>query len=179
MPICPPARLPQRRRLSRDAQSRRPGHRSGRHSKQRRRPNSIVVLHREPHGWEFLVSFSLRNALRCDNKMLVLRSFRRLHLNDKHYFVEPPKREKISSEEITKLGDVRSLVAQVRRTFSAWHVMMSEPQHAANQQMKTLIAVDARTKRFFLSFVVVVVFAHHGREAKQINKRNCVSIWLE
>lgn len=37
----------------------------------------------------------------------------RLHLNDKHYFVEPPKREKISSEEITKLGDVRSLVAQV------------------------------------------------------------------
>lgn len=40
-------------------------------------------------------------------------SLRRLHLNDKHYFVEPPKREKISSEEINKLGDVRSIVAQV------------------------------------------------------------------
>lgn len=37
----------------------------------------------------------------------------RLHLNDKHYFVEPPIREKISAEETTKLGDVRSLVAQV------------------------------------------------------------------
>lgn len=41
-------------------------------------------------------------------------SLRRLHLNDKHYFVEPPKREKISPEEINKLGDVRSIVAQVK-----------------------------------------------------------------
>jgi hypothetical protein len=43
--------------------------------------------------------------------------FYRLHLNDKHYFVEPPMREKVSSEEITKLGDVRSLVSQVRRNL--------------------------------------------------------------
>ena len=42
---------------------------------------------------------------------------RRLHLNDKHYFVEPPPREKISSEEISKLGDVRSLVSQVNEAF--------------------------------------------------------------
>ena len=38
----------------------------------------------------------------------------RLHLNDKHYYVEPPPKEKVSSEEIERLGDVRSLVAQVK-----------------------------------------------------------------
>lgn len=38
----------------------------------------------------------------------------RLHLNDKHYLVVPPKREKISSEELTQLGDVKALVARVR-----------------------------------------------------------------
>jgi hypothetical protein len=40
----------------------------------------------------------------------------RLHLNDKHYYVEPPERERIASEEMNKLGDVRSLVAQVSGT---------------------------------------------------------------
>lgn len=37
----------------------------------------------------------------------------RLHINDKQYYVEPPERERIGSEEIQKLGDVKSLVAQV------------------------------------------------------------------
>lgn len=38
----------------------------------------------------------------------------RLHLNDKHYLVEPPQKEKISSpEEINRLGDIKALVAKV------------------------------------------------------------------
>lgn len=69
----------------------------------------------------YVRSFFIQTAAECcgnaikklsDVRFLVL--VYRLHLNDKHYFVEPPKREKISSEETSKLGDVRSLVAQVR-----------------------------------------------------------------
>ncbi|XP_058054842.1 calcium uniporter protein, mitochondrial [Anopheles bellator] len=42
-----------------------------------------------------------------------------LHLNDRQYYVKPPKREKITSEEITRLGDVQALVAQL---YEALHV---------------------------------------------------------
>ncbi|KAG5677553.1 hypothetical protein PVAND_007304 [Polypedilum vanderplanki] len=60
----------------------------------------------------------VRIASSCSIESLMDESFW-LHLNDKHYYVEPPEREKISSEEITKLGDVRSLVAQL---YEALHV---------------------------------------------------------
>ncbi|XP_055629568.1 calcium uniporter protein, mitochondrial [Toxorhynchites rutilus septentrionalis] len=36
-----------------------------------------------------------------------------LHLNDRQYYVKPPKREKITSEELTRLSDVQALVAQL------------------------------------------------------------------
>lgn len=36
-----------------------------------------------------------------------------LHLNDRQYFVKPPKRDRITSEELTRLGDVQALVAQL------------------------------------------------------------------
>lgn len=37
-----------------------------------------------------------------------------LHLNDKHYLVEPPQKEKISSsEEMNRLGDIKALVAKL------------------------------------------------------------------
>ncbi|XP_058836096.1 calcium uniporter protein, mitochondrial [Topomyia yanbarensis] len=36
-----------------------------------------------------------------------------LHINDRQYYVKPPKREKITSEELTRLGDVQALVAQL------------------------------------------------------------------
>ncbi|XP_053674533.1 calcium uniporter protein, mitochondrial, partial [Anopheles nili] len=42
-----------------------------------------------------------------------------LHLNDRQYYVKPPKREKITSEEITRLGDVQALVSQL---YEALHV---------------------------------------------------------
>lgn len=63
--------------------------------------------------------------------------FYRLHLNDKHYFVEPPKREKISSEEIAKLGDVRSMVGQVKLIYAYFTLLIDERSAtAANQQIK-------------------------------------------
>lgn len=37
----------------------------------------------------------------------------RLHVNDKRYHVQPPPRSQQSLEELAKLNDVRSLVAQV------------------------------------------------------------------
>lgn len=37
-----------------------------------------------------------------------------LHLNDRQYYVRPPKRDRITSEELTRLGDVQALVAQVK-----------------------------------------------------------------
>lgn len=37
----------------------------------------------------------------------------RLHVNDKRYHVQPPPRSQQSLEELAKLSDVRSLVAQV------------------------------------------------------------------
>lgn len=42
--------------------------------------------------------------------------FDRLHVNDKQYHVKPPARSKLTLEEQNKLGDVKSLVAQVSRT---------------------------------------------------------------
>ncbi|CAG9799708.1 unnamed protein product [Chironomus riparius] len=61
---------------------------------------------------------NVRIASSCSIESLMDESFW-LHLNDKHYYVEPPEREKISSEEINKLGDVRSLVSQL---YEALHV---------------------------------------------------------
>lgn len=36
-----------------------------------------------------------------------------LHLNDRQYYVRPPSRDRITSEELTRLGDVQALVAQL------------------------------------------------------------------
>ncbi|XP_063698258.1 calcium uniporter protein, mitochondrial [Culicoides brevitarsis] len=36
-----------------------------------------------------------------------------LYINDRKYYVQPPSREKVTSEELTRLGDVRALVAQL------------------------------------------------------------------
>lgn len=45
-------------------------------------------------------------------------SFLRLYINDKKYYVKPPVREKVTSEELTRLGDVRALVAQVGKCLA-------------------------------------------------------------
>lgn len=55
-----------------------------------------------------------------------------LHLNDKKYFVKPPKREKITSEELTRLSDVQALVAQL---YEALHV--GEHQIRKEQELHT------------------------------------------
>lgn len=47
------------------------------------------------------------------NDCLFLTSYRLL-INNKKYFVRPPPREKVTSEELTRLGDVKALVSQVR-----------------------------------------------------------------
>ncbi|CRK95893.1 CLUMA_CG009339, isoform A [Clunio marinus] len=81
----------------------------------------IEMLKAEDRGIDraaILNKNGVRIASSCSIENLMDESFW-LHLNDKHYFVEPPKREKISSEEVTKLGDVRSLVAQL---YEALHV---------------------------------------------------------
>lgn len=45
--------------------------------------------------------------------LFFLSFFQRLHVNEKRYHVQPPKRATVSLEETEKLGDVRALVAQV------------------------------------------------------------------
>ncbi|XP_058124062.1 calcium uniporter protein, mitochondrial [Anopheles ziemanni] len=60
----------------------------------------------------------VRIAAACSIENLMADDFW-LHLNDRQYYVKPPKREKITSEEITRLGDVQALVAQL---YEALHV---------------------------------------------------------
>ncbi|XP_037908151.1 calcium uniporter protein, mitochondrial isoform X3 [Hermetia illucens] len=60
----------------------------------------------------------VRIASTCSIESLMNEPFW-LHVNDKHYLVTPPDRERISSEELTKLGDVRAMVAQL---YEALHV---------------------------------------------------------
>lgn len=61
-----------------------------------------AVLNRE--GVRIAASCSIENLM--DDEFW-------LHLNDRQYYVKPPKREKITSEELTRLGDVQALVAQL------------------------------------------------------------------
>lgn len=39
----------------------------------------------------------------------------RLHVNDKQYHVQPPKRAKLSIEDSAQIGDIRVLVSQVKK----------------------------------------------------------------
>ncbi|XP_055528115.1 calcium uniporter protein, mitochondrial [Wyeomyia smithii] len=54
----------------------------------------------------------IRIAASCSIETLMEDEFW-LHINDRQYYVKPPKREKITSEELTRLGDVQALVAQL------------------------------------------------------------------
>ena len=42
-------------------------------------------------------------------------SYFRLHVNDKKYTVVPPQRDRIDSQDLSKVSDVRALVAQVKK----------------------------------------------------------------
>lgn len=59
----------------------------------------------------------VRIAASCSIETLMEDDFW-LSLNDRQYYVTPPKREKITSEELTRLGDVQALVAQLYETLN-------------------------------------------------------------
>ncbi|XP_055686110.1 calcium uniporter protein, mitochondrial [Lutzomyia longipalpis] len=81
----------------------------------------LNMLHEEDRGIDraaVLSNEGIRISSACSIENLMDDSFW-LHINDKQYHVMPPIRDKITSEELTKIGDVRVLVAQL---YEALHV---------------------------------------------------------
>ncbi|XP_055610494.1 calcium uniporter protein, mitochondrial isoform X2 [Uranotaenia lowii] len=77
--------------------------------------NFLEMLKQEDRGIDraaILNMEGVRIAASCSIETLMDDEFW-LHLNDRQYHVKPPKREKITSEELTRLGDVQALVAQL------------------------------------------------------------------
>uniref|UniRef100_A0A336KU11 Calcium uniporter protein n=1 Tax=Culicoides sonorensis TaxID=179676 RepID=A0A336KU11_CULSO len=67
----------------------------------------------------------VRIAAACSIETLMGENFWLL-INDKKYYVQPPIREKITSEELTRLGDVRALVAQLYEALNVGEYQLSK-----------------------------------------------------
>lgn len=83
--------------------------------------NLIEMLKLEDRGVDRAIILNdegVRIASTCSIESLMDEPFW-LHINDKKYKVVPPERERISSQDLTKLGDVRALVGQL---YEALHV---------------------------------------------------------
>ncbi|XP_058462611.1 calcium uniporter protein, mitochondrial [Malaya genurostris] len=77
--------------------------------------NFLEMLKLEDRGVDraaILNRDGIRIAASCSIETLMDDEFW-LHINDRQYYVKPPRREKITSEELTRLGDVQALVAQL------------------------------------------------------------------
>ncbi|XP_055841123.1 calcium uniporter protein, mitochondrial [Episyrphus balteatus] len=83
--------------------------------------NLIEMLKLEDRGVDRAIILNdegVRIASTCSIESLMDEPFW-LYINDKKYKVVPPERERISSQDLTKLGDVRALVGQL---YEALHV---------------------------------------------------------
>ncbi|XP_055912421.1 calcium uniporter protein, mitochondrial [Eupeodes corollae] len=102
--------------------------------------NLIEMLKLEDRGVDRVIILNdegVRIASTCSIESLMDEPFW-LNINDKKYKVVPPERERISPQDLTKLGDVRALVEQLYETLQVgeYHLHKEEELESKLEELK-------------------------------------------
>lgn len=99
----------------------------------------LEMLKAEDRGIDRATVFSkdkVRISAACSIENLMDESFI-LSVNDKEFLVEPPPRQRITAEELTKLGDVQALISQLYETLHVGeHQLLKERE--LHKKLETL-----------------------------------------